>query len=199
MALSMPMLANASFQYSTPSRTIAAVADRDGVLDVVDDGLLGRAHSELGVGLLEVPAVDVARVVLVGELAQVAVAGGEVADALVGLAGLVARRALDVADRVVEGLDLAPASGTRWRPRCSRGSLGLGDDLGEARVGRGRCRRRTSKPALPTSRSSMSITGCPLGPMQTMGTSSRTRSVKIWLDRVLGLLVARRARRPSRA
>ena len=86
----------------------AAVAHRRGVLDVENDRVLHRADLELGVGLLEVPAVDVAGLLLlVGVLAEVGVAGGEVAHPLIGQARLVGLVRDDRTDRVVPRLEHA--------------------------------------------------------------------------------------------
>ena len=114
----------------------AAVAHGHGVLDVEDDGLLGRAERERGVALLDVPAVGVADDgLVVGELAEVAVCRCEVADALVGLAGLEVLAALDAADGVVELLQDA-AGGGHLDGDLDVVGEGLGlDDLGEPGVG----------------------------------------------------------------
>ena len=89
----------------------AAVAHRRSVLDIKDDRVFNRADLELGIGLLEMPAVDVADFLLViGVLAEVGVAGGEVAHALIGNAWLVGLARDDRTDRVVQRLEYAVAS-----------------------------------------------------------------------------------------
>ena len=113
----------------------AAVAHRRGVLDVENDRVLHRADLELGVGLLEVPAVDVAGLLLlVGVLAEVGIAGGEVAHPLVGQARLVGLVRDDRTDRVVQRLEHAVG---RWRCEgqldVARECLG-GADLRQSRI-----------------------------------------------------------------
>ena len=86
----------------------AAVAHRRGVLDVENDRVLDRADLELGVGLLEMPAVDVADLLLlVDVLAEVGVACSEVAHPLVGQAWLIGLVRDYRTDRVVQCLEYA--------------------------------------------------------------------------------------------
>ena len=86
----------------------AAVAHRRGVLDVENDRVLHRADLELGIGLLEVPSVDVADfLLLVRVLAEVGVTCRKVAHALVGDSRLVGFARDDQADRVVQRLEYA--------------------------------------------------------------------------------------------
>ena len=60
------------------------IADGNGVLDIKNDRLLGRTEAELGIALLEVPAIDVAGPPLFrGGFTKGAVDGGEVPDALI--------------------------------------------------------------------------------------------------------------------
>ena len=81
----------------------APIAHRRGVLEVEDDGLLGRAQLELGVGLLQLPPVDVPHPGRVRSgLADVAVRRREVAHASVRLSRLVASVLGQRADRVVK-------------------------------------------------------------------------------------------------
>ncbi len=62
-----------------------AVLGWNGVVHPEDDGLLGRRHGRLRIGLLQSPAVDVAHNVVVNAvLAEVPVVGNEVADARIG-------------------------------------------------------------------------------------------------------------------
>ena len=67
-----------------------AVTHRDGVLDVINDGLFGWRHLQAGVSLLEIPAVDVSLPFgLLVVISKVAVAGHEVANPVVSFTRLV--------------------------------------------------------------------------------------------------------------
>ena len=88
------------------------IADGNGVLDIKNDRLLGRTEAELGIALLEVPAIDVAGPLLVRlVLTKIAVDGREVPDALIRGPRLVAGAVGDNADGVVEGGKCAAGNG----------------------------------------------------------------------------------------
>ena len=85
---------------------IAAIADRNRVLDVVDDWFLRWRERELWIALLEIPTIDVARCVGLGAIeAEVAISREEVADAIICNTRLVARVFWQHRDRVMHDLE----------------------------------------------------------------------------------------------
>ena len=92
----------------------AAVADRNRVLDVEHDRLLRRADLQLGIGLLQMPAIDVSLPGGVGtRISDVLHTRREVADSIVGESRLVRAAGRNLRDRVVELRELrgSPAGG----------------------------------------------------------------------------------------
>ena len=91
-----------------------AISHRRRVLKIEDNGLLGRAEFELGVGLFQLPAVDVANPRGIGSgLAHITVRRGEVADTSISIARLISGALGQHADRIVERPNAPVSQGKR--------------------------------------------------------------------------------------
>ena len=113
----------------------AAVPDRNRVLDVVNDGLLGRRHLQAGVPLLEIPTMDVSLPFgFLVVVAKVTVAGHEVTNSVVCFTRLVAVVPGQVDNRKVQTNNLAASIGDIERHHGVLGEGLGGDDFGQARV-----------------------------------------------------------------
>ena len=84
------------------------ITGRRGVFNVKRDRFLGRAESQLGITLLQMPAVnETCPHIFIFVFAQIAVTGGEITNPLIGFARAVTRSSTDRTDRIVQRRQLA--------------------------------------------------------------------------------------------